>query len=136
VTISTTHARVRYGETDQMGVVYHANYLVYFEIGRTDLIRSLGVSYAELEKDGLRLPVVDLGVRFHEPARYDEELAIETRLTKVTGVRLVFEYTVRRVGEDRVLAEGHTTLASVDENGRPLRFPPAVRARLSAASES
>ncbi len=119
-----------------MGVVYHANYLVYFEIGRTDLIRSLGVSYAELEKDGLRLPVVDLGVRFHEPARYDEELAIETRLTKVTGVRLVFEYTVRRVGEDRVLAEGHTTLASVDENGRPLRFPPAVRARLSAASES
>ena len=123
----TATARVRYGETDQMGMVYHANYFAYFEIGRTDLIRKYGMSYADLEARGVRLPVVEVDACFHEPARYDDELLIETMLTALTGVRLRFEYRVTRASDDRLLATGHTVLASLGENGRPKRLPTDVR---------
>jgi acyl-CoA thioester hydrolase len=116
-----------------MGMVYHANYLVYFEIGRTDLIRKYGVSYAELETRGVRLPVVEATARFREPARYDDELLIETTLTRSTGVRLFFEYRVLRASDDRLLATGHTVLASLGEDGRPKRLPPDVRDSLRGA---
>jgi acyl-CoA thioester hydrolase len=127
--------RVRYGETDQMGVVYHANYLAYFELARTELIRSLGVSYAELEKGGLRLPVIEAGARFRGPARYDDVLVVRARLAEVTAVRLRFEYQVRLEHDGRLLAEGHTVLASVDPEGQPRRFPPALRSALAGAVE-
>ena len=126
-----THTRVRYGETDQMGVVYHANYLVYFELGRTELIRDLGFPYAQFEEDGIRLPVVSTALRFHNAARYDEEIAVGTRLTEITAVRVRFEYEVR--SGDTLLAEGHTVLACVSPEGRPRRFPPAIRQRLEQA---
>jgi len=129
---STTRTRVRYGETDQMGVVYHANYFAYFEIGRTDLIRTFGVSYAELETQGVRLPVVDVTARFLEPARYDDELAIETTLADASFVRLRFEYRVLRESDRRLLATGHTVLASVGVDGRPRRLPAALAAALGA----
>lgn len=123
-----THTRVRYGETDQMGVVYHANYLVYFELGRTELIRELGFPYAKFEEDGIRLPVVSTALRFYSAARYDDEIAVGTRLTEVTAVRVRFDYEVRCDGT--LLATGHTVLACVGPKGRPRRFPATIRERL------
>ncbi len=122
-----TQTRVRYGETDQMGVVYHANYLIYFELGRTELMRGLGLAYSECETGGVRLPVTEAHVRFIAGARYDEELAIGTRITSVSAVRVRFDYVVKSRQDDRLVAEGHTVLASLGENGRPRRFPPEVR---------
>jgi acyl-CoA thioester hydrolase len=132
--IHLTRTRVRYGETDQMGVVHHANYLHYFEIGRTEMIRDAGLVYAELEREGLRLPVVEVGARFLLPARYDDVLVVRTRVSEVTAVRIRFEYTVHREGDERLLAEGHTVLASVSPEGRPRRLPIAVREALGGAS--
>jgi len=127
-----TRLRVRYGETDRMGVVYHANYIVYFEVGRTELIRSLGATYAALEEGGLRLVVTETGMRLRAPARYDDELRIETRITAVERVRLRFDYRVLLEGEERLIATGHTVLASVDEAGRPRRLDGALRSALAA----
>lgn len=131
--VGRTRTQVRYSETDQMGFVYHANYLVYFEIGRTALIREQGFPYAELERGGLRLPVVSAELRFLAPAKYDDELEIETRLLRATGVRLEFSYQVRRAADGELLVEGATVLASIDVTGRPRRLPPEVRARLANA---
>lgn len=122
-----TTTRVRYGETDQMGVVYHANHIVYFELGRTELIRSNGISYAELEEQGTRLVVVEVGVKYRNAAHYDDELRVETRVTKATGVTLRFDYVLTRASDDQLIAEGHTVLCSLDESGRPCRLPEALR---------
>ena len=131
-----TQIRVRYGETDKMGVVYHANYFQYFEVGRTDLIREYGKTYATLEAEGVLLPVVELDARFHLPARYDDVLLIETRVTDVTVVRVRFAYTIRRQGDDGLIAEGSTVLASVTSGGRPQRMPEEMRrALLDAQSQ-
>lgn len=111
-----------------MGVVYHANYFQYFEVGRTELIRALGCTYADMERDGIRLPVVETAARFHAPAKYDDVLVLETRIASVSAVRVRFVYVVRRDGDDTVLAEGHTVLASVAEDGRPRRLPKEMRA--------
>lgn len=132
-----TTTRVRYGETDQMGIVYHANYIVYFELGRTEFMRGHGVEYARMEEAGLRLAVVDVGARFLRPARYDEEITIETRLARATGVQLRFEYRVLReaaggTGDD-VLCTGHTVLACVDPGGRPTRIQSPWRERIAGA---
>jgi acyl-CoA thioester hydrolase len=121
-----TPIRVRYGEVDRMGVVYHAHYLVYFEQGRTELLRSLGGTYRGLEDEGNLLVVVESGVKHFRPASYDDLLVVSTRLAEVRGVRMRFEYAVRR-GED-LLAEGFTVLASTDRAGRPRRLPPPLAA--------
>lgn len=110
-----------------MGLVYHANYLLYFELGRTELMRELGLAYSECEREGLRLPVVEAHVRFVDGARYDEELSIGTRVTSVTAVRVRFDYVVKARADERLLAEGHTVLASLGPNGRPRRFPAEMR---------
>ena len=125
-----TQVRVRYGETDKMGVVYHANYFQYFEVGRTDLIRKYGKTYADLEAEGVLLPVVELEARFHLPARYDDILSIETRVTQVTVVRVRFEYAIRRPSDDGLITEGSTVLASVTPEGRPQRMPEDMRSAL------
>ena len=130
-----THTRVRYGETDQMGVVYHANYLVYFELGRTELMRGLGLSYSDCERGGVKLPVVEAHVRFIDGARYDEELLVGTRITSVSAVRVRFDYVVKSGQDNRLLAAGHTVLASLGENGRPRRFPAEVRELLEEERE-
>ncbi|MFD0870168.1 Acyl-CoA thioester hydrolase YbgC [Chlamydia abortus] len=88
--------RVRYEETDQMGVVYHANYLTWFEIGRTEMIRETGFTYRELEANRLLLPLVEASMKFKQPARYDDEVAIYTRMADVTPISIVFESQVRR----------------------------------------
>lgn len=109
--------RVRYAETDQMGVVYHANYLVWFEIGRVELMRSLGLDYRTMEKqDGCRIAVVEAVCRYHAPAHYDDELIVGCRVTVLRRSLLKFGYEVLRRepdGERRLLAEGHTTHVAV-----------------------
>lgn len=122
-----TRVRVRYGEVDRMGVVHHRHYLTYFELGRTEMLCDLGASYRDVEDEGTLLVVVDTGVRFIRPAGYEDELVVRTRLTEARGVRVRFEYEVRRDG--RLLATGFTVLACCDARGRPKR-PPAELVRL------
>jgi acyl-CoA thioester hydrolase len=119
--------RVRYAETDQMGVVYYANYFVWFEVGRTDLLRGAGWSYRGMEAEGFSLPVVEACCAYLKPARYDDEVEIRTRGTLVSPVRVRFDYEVMRMPDTTVLAAGHTVHASLDRAGRPCRLP--VRAR-------
>src|SRR6185437_1215503 len=111
---SATELRVRYAETDQMGVVYHSHYLVWCEIARTDLIRSFGASYRELEARGLRLAVAEASVRYIAPARYDDRIRVETRLSTVTSRTMIFEYTILNADTLQRLATASTTLISLD----------------------
>lgn len=107
--------RVRYAETDQMGVVYYSNYLIWFEIGRVELLRQLGFDYKTMEiEDDCFIPVVEANCRYKAPARYDDELVIETRVTGVRGAVLKFRYRVVRVGDQLLLAEGETTHVVTD----------------------
>jgi acyl-CoA thioester hydrolase len=122
--------RVRYAETDQMGVAYHGNYFAWFEVGRTDLLRQLGFTYKQLEAEDVRLPVIETRVQFRRPALYDDVLEIRTRLVEMTGVRVTFEYDVVRSGEDEVLAQATTSHAAVDARGRARRLPEELRRRV------
>jgi acyl-CoA thioester hydrolase len=119
--------RVRYAETDTMGVVYYANYLVWFEVGRTDLLRQAGWSYREMEAEGFSLPVIEAHCEYKQPARYDEELEIRTSGALVSPVRLRFDYEVARPSDGAALAFGHTVHASLDRDGRPCRLPARAR---------
>ncbi|MEQ1912939.1 MAG: thioesterase family protein [Vicinamibacterales bacterium] len=123
---STSRVRVRYAETDRMGVVYHANYFVWFEVGRTDLLRNSGWTYREMESEGFTLPVIEAHCQFRQPARYDDELDIRARGTQLSPVRVRFDYQVVRASDELVLAEGHTVHASLDHHGKPRRLPERV----------
>lgn len=118
--------RVRYEETDQMGVVYHANFLRYFEIGRTEALRARGMSYRELEAQGFFLAVVDLGARYHGAARYDDLLTVRTRLSALRHVRLRFEYEVLLDPAAAPLVTGYTVLACLNARRRPCKLPEHV----------
>ena len=121
-----TRQRVRYAETDQMGIVYYANYLVWFEIGRVELLRSLGLAYSQMEKDHkLILPVVECNCRYRAPARYDDEILIETRPALLRGSVLKFAYRIVRAGEKdhMLLAEGETIHVVCDENLKKVPLP-------------
>lgn len=124
-----TQVRVRYGEVDRMAVVYHANYLVFFEQGRTEYLRALGGTYRRLEEEGTLLVVVETGVKHHKPALYDDLLTVRTRLTRLKPIRMRFDYEVLR--DEVLLASGFTVLASTDTGGRPRRLPAAFRERVS-----
>jgi acyl-CoA thioester hydrolase len=126
----TVTVRVRYGETDQMGVVYHPNYLLYFETGRTELMRSAGVTYSEMEKEGVFLVVTEAACRYRAAARYDQELRVVTRVDEVGKARIRFSYRVLGPA-GALLAEGHTELASVDQAKNPVRMPPKISEVLS-----
>ena len=119
--------RVRYAETDRMGLLHHANYFVYFEMGRTELLRQRGFSYREIEDAGHFLVIVDIGCKFRRPAQYDDLLTLRTTVTRVTHVKIVHEYQVFRDGQ--LLAEGQSTLACVDRDGRPQALPEALGGR-------
>ncbi|MFI2856658.1 acyl-CoA thioesterase [Paenibacillus sp. JSM ZJ436] len=95
----TAALRVRYQETDQMGVVYHSNYLQWMEIGRTEMIRAMGYSYSEIEAAGLLLPVVDLDIQYKQPARYDDEIVVFTSITAFSPLRIQYRYEVRRMSK-------------------------------------
>jgi acyl-CoA thioester hydrolase len=127
---SRSRIRVRYAETDQMGVVYYANYLVWFEVGRTDWLRDHGWSYREMEADGFSLPVIDAQCTYHESAHYDDDLDVRTSGSLVSPVRVQFTYEVLRVADSAVLATGLTVHATLDRNGRPRRLPERIRGLL------
>ena len=118
---STTEITVRYAETDAMGVVHHATYPVWFEIARTDYIKMLGLSYSDMEKSGVMLPVTAITVKYHLPARYDDKLTVTARVTRLTPARVEFAYTVTRNGE--LLTEGTSSHAFVSSTTfKPLNF--------------
>lgn len=127
-----SEVRVRYAETDQMGVVYHANYLIWCEIGRTDFIRALGTPYAQLERDGVKLAVSDAALRFHASARYDDPIQIYTRLTDVRSRALTFAYRIVHTETATQLVSGTTGLVSLSAEGRLVSLPSAVRELLDA----
>jgi len=117
-----TSIRVRYKETDQMGVVYHGNYFTWFDIGRTEFFRKLNMDYGKLEENGVLLPVVEANCRYITPARYDDEIIINTKLVKLKGVRLEFEYSLLRKKDNELIARGNTIHAFVDRDLKPINF--------------
>lgn len=124
---SRSVVRVRYAETDKMGVAYYANYLVWFEVARADLLRALGWTYREMEISGVSLPVIEAHCEYHRPARYDDELEIRASGRLLSPVRMEFTYEVRRIEDDLVSASGRTVHAALDNTGRPCRLPARVR---------
>jgi len=120
---SQTQITVRYAETDMMGVVYHGSYLPWFEVGRTQLLRECGVVYRDLETQGYRLPVIEVGCRYFKPALYDDTITIVTKLPERPLLRIRLEYEVRR--GDELLATGFTVHGFINRQGAPVR-PPAI----------
>ena len=120
-----TTIRVRYAETDRMGLLHHANYLVYFEQARTELLRAIGATYKDMEDQGFLLVLTKAEVKYHRPARYDDILTIRTRVERVTFVRIDHRYEV--FCEGQLLAETSTTLACVGRDGRPQALPDFLR---------
>jgi acyl-CoA thioester hydrolase len=122
--VSESRLRVRYAETDQMGVVYHANHFIWFEIGRVDLMRQLGFNYRDLERDhGCFIPVVDARCRYKAPARYDDEIIVRTHLRNVRESMIHFGYELIRVEGGEVLAEGETMHMILDSKMKPTPLP-------------
>jgi len=122
--VNETRLRVRYAETDQMGVVYHANYFVWFEVGRVELLRQLGFSYRDMEaNDGCGIAVIDARCRYKAPARYDEEVMVRTRLKYLRESLVQFEYEVVRADDGELLAEGDTTHIVVDPEMKKVSLP-------------
>lgn len=128
--------RVRYHETDQGGVVYHSNYLYYFETGRTEFMRAAGVRYRDLEDAGNLLVVTDASLHYRASARYDDELLVRTRVTEVTPVTVRFAYEVFRLPEEPLLVDGETRLACVGRNFKPKRLSPRLTDALKRELES
>jgi acyl-CoA thioester hydrolase len=129
-----TRLRVRYAETDQMGVVYHSNYLIWFEVGRVELLRQLGFTYREMEKqDKCHIAVVDVKCRYKSPAFYDDEVLVRTRLLNVRESVIHFGYEILRAGDSTVLAEGETTHIVVDEKMQKTVLPEKYLAPFKAA---
>src|SRR5258708_7240976 len=128
-----TELRVRYAETDQMGVVYHSNYLVWCEIGRTDFIREHGMSYAEMERSGILLAVSEVNLRLHASARYDDIVRVETTLAEVRSRQVTFNYMISRGDDGERLATARISLVSIAPGGRPTAMPSPLRAQLQSA---
>ncbi len=125
--VTTSIVRVRYAETDQMGIVYYANYLVWFEIGRTEWLRETGWTYREIERDGLMLPVIEAHCEYRQGARYDDELEIRTRARLKSPVRIQFDYQIVRRADEAAIADGFTVHVTLDRQGRPIRLPARVK---------
>lgn len=115
--------RVRYGETDQMGIVYHGNYAQYFEVGRVEWLRKFGVSYKQMEESGIMLPVISLNIKYKKSARYDDLIKVKTQLKKMPSATIEFDYEIVNE-ENELLATGNTSLVFMDINrNRPTRCP-------------
>jgi acyl-CoA thioester hydrolase len=126
-----TRLRVRYAETDQMGVVYYANYLVWMEVGRVELVRALGFQYKDLEDtEGLYLSVIDATCRYIYPARYDQEIVVDTQIVKATSRTVEFGYRISSAEPDRLLAEGSTRHIWLNKDWRPTTLPEKYRSAL------
>jgi acyl-CoA thioester hydrolase len=123
---ATTTLRVRYAETDRMGVVYYANYFVWFEVARAELLRTLGWTYREMEETGVFLPVIDAQCEYRRPARYDDEIEVRATGRLSSPVRMEFAYEVFVKGQPDVAATGRTVHAATGRDGRPCRLPARV----------
>lgn len=117
-----TTIRVRYKETDQMGVVYYGNYFTWFEVGRNEFFRKLDLECGGLEKDGVLLPVIEAGCKYANSAKFDDEITIKTELVKLKGVRFRLNYTLYREVDNTLIAEGFTEHAFIDENFKPINM--------------
>jgi acyl-CoA thioester hydrolase len=124
---STSVVRVRYAETDKMGVVYYAHYLVWFEIGRTDWLRDTGWTYRAMEAGGLALPVIESHCEYKLGAQYDDEIEIRTVARLVSPVRIAFDYQLVRRTDGAAIASGYTVHATINTAGRPTRLPAQMR---------
>jgi len=118
-----TELRVRYEETDQMGVVYYSNYLVWFEVGRAEYIRSLGTSYKEFERHGVHIVVAEAYCKYEFPARYDDIIIIRTNLSEIRSRSMKYTYIVLRKADGKLLASGYTCHVFVDKNGKSMKIP-------------
>jgi acyl-CoA thioester hydrolase len=118
--------RVRYAETDKMGVVYYANYFVWFEVARADLLRSLGWTYREMEHAGVTLPVIDAQCEYRRPARYDDEIEVRTKGRMLSPVRMEFTYEILFREDHSLAASGRTIHAALDLTGKPCRLPDRI----------
>jgi acyl-CoA thioester hydrolase len=126
-----TQLRVQYYDTDQMGVVHHSNYIRYFEIGRTELMRRIGLSYKEMENSGTAMPITNVEVQYFYPARYDEFVYVNSFIKEMPKVRIIFYYEIYNE-QRKLLASGSTTLAFINkETGRPQRAPEIMLQELS-----
>ncbi len=126
--------RVRYAETDKMGVVYHSHYLIWCELGRTDYIRAGGMSYRQMEEAGVMLAVAEANVRYRAPARYDDLIRVETTLTDVSSRAVTFDYVVSNAETGERLATASTLLVALDQSHRVVKLPSQIRARLEASA--
>jgi acyl-CoA thioester hydrolase len=127
--------RVRYAETDQMGYVYYGNYAAYFEMGRVELLRSIGTSYKKLEDEGIMLPVRDFSIRYIKPALYDDLLTLTTKLTETPSTRIHFTYQIHNE-EGTLLCKAETTLVFVDKkNGRPVSVPDELKQKMISSAD-
>jgi acyl-CoA thioester hydrolase len=134
-TISTTQLRVNYSETDQMGVVYHARYVVWLDIARTEHLRQAGMSYRELETMGYRLAVGELSIRYRQAARYDDVILVRCWVREIASRRVTFGYAVEGAADGRLLATATTAMMSLDSTMTPARLPERVRTLLVAAAD-
>jgi acyl-CoA thioester hydrolase len=133
--VGETKFRVRYAETDQMGVVYHSNFVIWFEVGRVELLRQLGFRYRDMEvEDDCHIAVADLRVRYKAPARYDDEILVRTRIKNLRESLLHFGYDVVRASDGTLLAEGETTHIVVDRDFQRTALPEKYRAALGRAA--
>jgi acyl-CoA thioester hydrolase len=128
---SSSRIRVRYAETDQMGVAWHGNVFAWFEVGRTDLLRGLGTTYRELEGEDLRLPVVEASARYIRPVLYDDLIEVRARVARHSGARISFEYEIHGEAADGPAVTGFTAHAAIDGGGRPRRLPTRLRELLT-----
>ena len=130
---SETRLRVRYAETDQAGIVYHSNYLIWFEVGRVELCRDHGFNYRDMEREAdAQLPVTEARVRYRSPARYDDEILVRTRITELRSRAVTFAYQAIRMADGALLAEGETAHVVVNSNGKARALPPEYAAKLRA----
>jgi acyl-CoA thioester hydrolase len=127
---NTTQVRVRYAETDQMGIVYYGNYAQYFEVGRVELLRSIGITYAYIEQNGVFMPVLNLNCQFHAPAYYDELLNIETKIVEPPATRIHITYKIYNA-QNKLLTSGSTDLAFINQSTkRPVRCPEFIMEKM------
>ena len=133
--ISETLVRVNYSETDQMGVVYHARYLVWLDVARCDHLRQRGMTYRELEAAGLRLAVTDVSIKYRQPARYDDLIRIRCWVRALASRKVDFGYLVEHADDGRLLATASTGLLALDTTMSPTRLPPDVRAALQPSAD-
>lgn len=128
--VNRTSYRVIYGDTDQMGVVYYANYLRWFEKGRSEFLRQIGLPYSRIEQQGFNFPVIEVACRYLRSARYDDEIRIETALVELGRASLAFDYRISRAPDDLLIATGSTQHACLDRSGRVTRIPKELDARI------